>query len=234
VDPASSAAGPSGRPFVPPAVVGAEEEIRTLEAVVKENPDDAEAWFRLTQLQARAHPGEGWSEWASLSGLRNAPRHAGLRAAVGATGPGLRSVPGLPRVPLRRRESLILGGLLTLLALLASTWRVPRMRGAATSSPLPRAGRVVATGILLGGAAFAFEPARALRSDSGATVVVGGPTTLRSSPTLQSAEIARIEGGTPLRTDERFEGWVRARAGDGMHGWIERSRVAWLPPVPSI
>ena len=220
---------PSTRSSLP--VHGLEETIQELEAQVGAHPGDAEAWHRLVMAHAQARPGEGWAEWASLSGLRNAPRHAGLRTAAEITVGGMRSVPGLARIPLRRSESLLLGGMLSLTAIVLLGLGA---RGAWTTGTHPRTLRrkVWVAVPLIAASALAFEPIGVLRNDSGAAVLVGGSVQLRASPTFTGTPTVGVTGGTPLWMEERFGSWVRVRTAAGDLGWVEEARVAPLPAVP--
>lgn len=218
--PASDAAG-EGSSRKPASVVRVTEaQTARLREHLAQDPGDAEGWLSLSDAYERLRPGEGWGQWALVSGLRHRPRDAHLRRALWqSTAWAPASTPGLPRLPLSPSESRNLSaGLLGLAALLA----VAAFRG----RRLMRARLGVATTVALV-SLVALEPWVTARNRDDA-VTVGGVAELRAGPLEASGGVGQVAGGTSVAVKESYGAWVRVGTRDGRSGWMERVRLSPL------
>ena len=139
-----------------------------------------------------------------------------------------RSEIGLPVLPLRARESLLLSGLLLLAGaavglsgLVASLGEQPGQWVRA---------RIATSLVACAVAGLTLLPWIAAR-ESGAGVLIGGPVAVRPAPTTSAAAVATVPAGEAVRLLEEYEGWLRIEADGGMTGWVETPSVAPLAPV---
>ena len=214
--------GPVGSRALRGSVSAPGPEARALALLTRtrSHPGDGDAWAALARTYREGRPGDGWAEWATLSGARFDPRHPGLGKGAG--------VPGLPTIPLTPGESLLAailgvgGGLGMAGVALQGPARGPRRRVRAVLGLMA----ALSGGVLL-------EPWLVLHKGGAVGVVVDGPAALRRWPTQQADGLGSVPPGTPVQVEERYGGWVRVKGGgawgDGDEGWVEEARLAMLP-----
>lgn len=221
-DPAVAAA------WLPPAAarVGhGEPRVRAALALVAEERGDAGRWLALGEAFAAERPGEGWREWALLSGAARAPRDPRLRAALWEHGGWAGPAWGLQRLPLAPAESRLAAVLATAMAL--------GLLGVGARLPGGSRGRrglsALAAAALAAGGVVA-EPWVHHAADPAVGVVVEGPAEIRSSPSWSAPVAGSAPAGAPLELGEGFGAWVGVTGGAGARGWVEASQVVPLDP----
>lgn len=220
--PAPAAPQAARRPdWLPPAAAGATEpRVRDALGALSAHRSDPARWLALAEAFGAERPGEGWREWALLSGAGRAPRDPALRRALwghgGWAGPawGLQRI---PMAPLTSRRAAAGAGAATLLLL-----------GVAARLPASERRRRVA--LLLAALAAAagvatVEPWVHHHRAPGPGVTVDGPVEVRSSPSWSAPVASAVAPGTPLSIHEGFGGWVRVTGRGGISGWVEASQA---------
>jgi hypothetical protein len=207
--------------WLPPAAAGATEpRVRDALRALSARRSDPARWLALAEAFAAERPGEGWREWALLSGVARAPRDPALRRAVWGHGGWAGPAWGLQRIPMgplaSRRAAA--GAAAVALLLLGAAARLPAWgRGR-------RAALLLAALAATAGAASA-EPWVHHHRGPGSGVAVDGPVEMRSSPAWRAPVASAVAPGTPLSLHEGFGGWVRVTDRGGMSGWVEVSQA---------